>query len=1398
MAAGEVLLSRLISTIAVDMGRSESNLRQHRQQLNEANQASIQLGQGTRQMGQQAVDMRAEIIRLNDVLSDYHKRLRQLNDAKPTLDPSVFRASSQVIREQMAGIQGQVKGLRSDLAELESGGKENFNGLAQGVGKFYTALIAVQAGIKIIEDTAKAYGDVNQSLLRTEALTNTTHAQIQAFTPALRNLAVETGRPLKELAEGLYNVQSTARDGTDRFEILATAARASAVGMGQATDVTRILTQSQQLYGLTLKETVSLMDPLTVAIREGSAEAQDFARNIGTVLPEARQAGVSFNEVAAALAVMSLGENNAARNATGLRQLLQELRNPSDGARQALHGIGLEADQLRQHLDERGLGATLKLLNDRTNGNVDALSKIFPDIRAFSGEVRLLTGNGEEYATTLKKVSTETGVFNNAITITGTGVVHQSERMQRGFDNLGSSMAEKIAPIVTPLAEGIANGLTPAVAESGSAAATATPKYEGFAGVLERIGRELAQHPGRGTPLEGLGAAFSGAEKGLGDLDKFVQANKKRSEEVRQEWIKVREVQARALGVQGPLQAEVGNEAGLGHQRVAEAEANWRQWNEAQQKGADESVSIIDNFGERQEAVYAAAFEAGRQRQLIGAAGADLLKSIDEYIKKPFEAGGRQALEQAADLQSKIQEAWIKGLDPSVAEAQIESLTTAFRAIREAATKEDADAARTALAGLLTGFGIEEEGRKQAQIEQRLANEERARKRQEAADREREAKEARERMVGALTDDLEGRRAEITSAYGRVGDAAVSGFVSGLSGARSGRTDSIVQAQARLAQQLREAGVPEWQAAANRVGQAYLDALAGTISGQQAAQVLAQAVAEIPKLNAATLVRGLDRQAYLELGGNAGRGLAEGMADGINEGGQKAITAVQQNAIKLLRETEKINDPELAFQRSEEFWNEVVKATTDGSADALAALEEYTAAFNRQLQLDQAQQQYIDNTTKAWEQRGQVIAEAGVEASRQIGEVVRGVGEDRGAEGLESFRQHMKEALGETSRLFQEVDSQITEQQQALGGAEGFRAARENFQRMMDERLDAFREQQYKEQTIFQEGEESKRRELQHTRETEDTNRRHSREDAQQVLTRSREAQDVARRIQREESEAARQTAREIAEATKRGATPEEIAGIQTKAGESRTERERQRQYESEDRGIARARAQEDLTLRRGQEEADRQLARGREGQDVQIARETRQRQHAFELKSAQDLRDEQKKIAIEVRNFEDLQADQRHGKALRNIEAEREKRIREADETYTKLEQKEFEHLQRVDQQVNRPAWRLMLQGYDEEFITPAGRLLDNLVPESVRRLLPEIATAPQATAVTQAESAKTQVATWAIPPPPSTEPQHVVVDNPDDIAGAAADRPIEMDGEDVETVQSKIRRDRNRARSI
>lgn len=257
--------------------------------------------------------------------------------------------------------------------------------------------------------TANFALDFDTTLRRVVGLTDVTADEIGGIRDQILALGPAVGKGPQELAEAFYFVASAGFKAQEAMDVLKVAAESSASGLGDTQTIAQVLGAVINAYGKENITAARAADILTEAVSQGTAEADAFAGVVGRVVPVAASLGVSFDQVAAALAGMTLSGISADEAATSLRQIMVSLLKPSNEANDALAAMGLSAEGLRAELREKGLLATLRTLEAAFAGNESATAAVFGNVRALVGIQNLLGLSSEQLDQVFGKVNDSLG-----------------------------------------------------------------------------------------------------------------------------------------------------------------------------------------------------------------------------------------------------------------------------------------------------------------------------------------------------------------------------------------------------------------------------------------------------------------------------------------------------------------------------------------------------------------------------------------------------------------------------------------------------------------------------------------------------------------------------------------------------------------------------------------------------------------------------------------------------------------------------------------------------------------------------------------------------------------------------------------------------------------------------
>jgi len=306
-----------------------------------------------------------------------------------------------------------------------------------------------------------------KAMQRVAGINRQTAASMALYRKYLDDIAEATGRGPTELAQALYFVTSAGFEGARALAILRESARGAAVGMGDAQTVADNLTTIINAYGANNITAARAMDILTAAIRVGKAEPEDFAARIGDVVAVAAHARVPFEQLAAAIADMTLKGLSTAESVTSLNNFIQGL---SKGTKQGADFLASQKTsyaELRKELAQKGLIPTIRTIWELSRkGGKDAdevLRKIVPNLRSTRAVWGLLSGDQKQLARVFREVKQSAGEMDTAFAKWGRSDVG---KLEKGWAELLVQLkdagvqlipvASRLLGMVTGLVEGFA------------------------------------------------------------------------------------------------------------------------------------------------------------------------------------------------------------------------------------------------------------------------------------------------------------------------------------------------------------------------------------------------------------------------------------------------------------------------------------------------------------------------------------------------------------------------------------------------------------------------------------------------------------------------------------------------------------------------------------------------------------------------------------------------------------------------------------------------------------------------------------------------------------------------------------------------------------------------------
>ena len=345
-----------------------------------------------------------------------------------------------------ANLSGLQRGLKIAQRSLRK-----FGGQAKRIGSNITSSVTLPfaaagaAGVKMATDLEGSFSKI-------ENLVGITGKALDDFKTSVRNVSSETGKSQQELSEAIFTISSAGLRGAAATEVLERSAKASAIGLGDTQQIAQALTGVMQAYSKSGMTAAQATDTLTAIVREGNLEAEALAPTLGRVVGIASQLGVSFEEVGANIATFTRLGVPAEEAVVGLRGIMASFLKPTADAKNALATLGMTAEDLRNQVSEEGLQATLSNLMTAFEGNDEALTSVFGNVRALSAVLGTAGAQGETYAAVLDNISNSTGIVDEGFENVSQTSGFKFQQTLNSLRNAGIELGNALLPLVTKIA----------------------------------------------------------------------------------------------------------------------------------------------------------------------------------------------------------------------------------------------------------------------------------------------------------------------------------------------------------------------------------------------------------------------------------------------------------------------------------------------------------------------------------------------------------------------------------------------------------------------------------------------------------------------------------------------------------------------------------------------------------------------------------------------------------------------------------------------------------------------------------------------------------------------------------------------------------------------------------
>lgn len=354
----------------------------------------------------------------------------QLNDLKQRYIDNAVQLEK--LNNSLAEAKNKLDNVKSPADSLGESFKKNSDSAADMAGKLYI----LKEALKHVKESLSMYVEFDVSMAKVKTIADTTVVSFSNLKQGVYEIAKQTGQSAISIAEALNQCISSNVDTKDALNVTLAAAKLAKAGFTDTATAVDVLTTIMNSYGISAEYVSLISDKLIDTQDKGKTTVGELGASFGKVAGLAQQAGISLDEVLAAVATLTLTNGSASESLTSLKAAISNIIKPTAEAREIADKLHIQFNATA--LSSKGLSGFLEMVNQRCRGNTETMAKLFGSTEALNSML-LLTGSGaESFASNILSIGNSSGkTEENLKNLDSTG-----DRFKKGIENLKTKLVE--------------------------------------------------------------------------------------------------------------------------------------------------------------------------------------------------------------------------------------------------------------------------------------------------------------------------------------------------------------------------------------------------------------------------------------------------------------------------------------------------------------------------------------------------------------------------------------------------------------------------------------------------------------------------------------------------------------------------------------------------------------------------------------------------------------------------------------------------------------------------------------------------------------------------------------------------------------------------------------------
>ena len=235
-----------------------------------------------------------------------------------------------------------------------------------------------------------------------------------ALEAGIQSIARTYGKDLTETAKGAYQVISaTGLEAADANKVLALATEAATAGVSNVSAAVELGTGVMNAFGKGVDDLSGIYDQAFLAVKNGVTTFDELSASVGKLSPIFSAAGLSSEEMFAAVTALTKAGINTSEAVTGMKAAISNIVKPTKDALDTAKELGIQFDV--SALKTKGLSTFMQELQEKTGGNVESMAKLFGSTEALNSMLALTGQQNKDFTGTLEESRQKAGQMKDAL-----------------------------------------------------------------------------------------------------------------------------------------------------------------------------------------------------------------------------------------------------------------------------------------------------------------------------------------------------------------------------------------------------------------------------------------------------------------------------------------------------------------------------------------------------------------------------------------------------------------------------------------------------------------------------------------------------------------------------------------------------------------------------------------------------------------------------------------------------------------------------------------------------------------------------------------------------------------------------------------------------------------------